>query len=68
LSDKLERLDRALSHISTVRLAVAIALETADHMPVLETSEISELKEIVSDLVKQADLENLALLMERLLQ
>lgn len=48
-----------LSELSKYRLALAVCLETADYLPVLERSDLDQLKEIVADLVMAMDLETL---------
>lgn len=56
LRDALAHADAVISELSKYRLAIAVCLETQDYLPVIEQTDMNQLKQVVADLLNNVDL------------
>jgi hypothetical protein len=56
LRDRLANLDRALSTVEKYRTAIAVLLETNEHIAAIEKEDLDEIRSVLLELVDHIDL------------
>lgn len=59
VTDRLQYYDRLLAEFLKYRTAMAVIVQTGEHMPVLDTTDLDEIKNLVSELYYQINMQTI---------